>query len=85
MFVNPPYGRHLGKWMMKAYMESQLGKLVVCLVPSRTDTKWWHEYVVKASDVRFIKGRLTFEGQKNPAPFPSVIVIFNFLDALKRR
>jgi len=75
-FCNPPYGKHIGKWMMKAYAEAQLGKLIVCLVPSRTDTIWWHEWIPKAQDVRFIKGRLTFEGQKNPAPFPSVIIIF---------
>lgn len=76
-FLNPPYGKHIGKWMMKAYAESQQGKTIVCLVPSRTDTKWWHEWVNKASETRFIKGRLTFEGQKNPAPFPSAIVIFH--------
>ena len=75
-YMNPPYGKHIGKWMMKAYAESQLGKLVVCLVPSRTDTRWWHEWAVKATEIRFVKGRLTFEGQNNPAPFPSAIVIF---------
>lgn len=75
-FLNPPYGKHIGKWMMKAYQESILGKTVVCLVPARTDTVWWHEWVTKSQDIRFVKGRLTFEGQKNPAPFPSVIVIF---------
>ena len=76
-FVNPPYGKHLGKWMMKAFAESQLGKLVVCLIPSRTDMKWWHEYVTMADEVRFIKGRLTFVGQINPAPFPSAVIVFN--------
>jgi hypothetical protein len=75
-FMNPPYGKHISKWMMKAYSEAQLGKTIVCLVPSRTDTIWWHEWVTKANETRFIKGRLTFEGQVNPAPFPSAIVIY---------
>jgi phage N-6-adenine-methyltransferase len=63
-------------WMKKAYEESQKGCTVVCLVPSRTDTGWWHEYVMKADEIRFIRGRLKFGGSKNSAPFPSVIVIF---------
>ena len=76
-FMNPPYGKHIGKWMMKAYAEAQLGKTVVCLVPARTDTRWWHEWVIsKATETRFIKGRLTFEKQTNPAPFPSAIIVY---------
>ena len=75
-YCNPPYGRHIGKWMMKAYAESQQGKTVVCLIPSRTDTRWWHDYVMKADEIRFIKGRLVFPPLKNNAPFPSSIVIF---------
>lgn len=74
-FVNPPYGRELGMWMRKAYEESQKGCLVVCLIPARTDTKWWHEYAVKG-DIKFLRGRLKFGGCKNSAPFPSAIVIF---------
>ena len=72
VFMNPPYGREIGKWMKKA-CESKC--LVVCLVPSRTDTKWWHDYAMKG-DIRFIKGRLKFGNSKNNAPFPSAIVIF---------
>jgi len=76
-FMNPPYGKHISKWMMKAFAESQQGKTVVCLVPARTDTRWWHEWVIgKPCETRFIKGRLTFEGQTNRSPFPSVLVIY---------
>jgi len=75
-FVNPPYGREIPKWFEKGFREYQQGKTVVFLVPSRTDTKWWHEYCMEADEIRFIKGRLKFDDQKNPAPFPSAIVIF---------
>ena len=75
-FVNPPYGRQLPKWIKKGYEESQIGKLVVFLIPSRTDTQWWHDYVMKSDEIRFIRGRLKFGGAKNSAPFPSCIVIF---------
>lgn len=74
-WMNPPYGRKIGSWIKKAYEEAQNGATVVCLVPSRTDTKWWHEYCMKG-EVRFIKGRLKFGNSKNSAPFPSAIVIF---------
>ena len=75
VFMNPPYGREIKKWMEKAYLESKMA-LIVCLIPSRTDTKWWHDYVMKANEIRFIKGRLKFENYKANAPFPSAIVIF---------
>jgi len=75
-YINPPYGRTIGKWTRKAYKESIQGKLCVMLLPARTDTKWWHEDVMKAKEIRFIKGRLKFNDQKNPAPFPSCVVIF---------
>lgn len=75
-FVNPPYGRALPLWIKKGYEEWQKGKTVVFLVPSRTDTRWWHEYCMKATEIRFIKGRLKFDDQENSAPFPSAIVIF---------
>ena len=76
-FVNPPYGSEISKWLKKGYSESLKGKTVVFLVPSRSDTRWWHDYVMEAKEVRFIKGRLKFDDQKNSAPFPSAIVIFN--------
>jgi len=73
-FVNPPYGRELPKWIKKGYEEAQKGKTVVFLIPSRTDTKWWHDYIMKAGEIRFIKGRLKFKGAVNSAPFPSAVV-----------
>ena len=76
-WMNPPYGREIGVWIEKAYNESLKGATVVCLIPSRTDTKYWHDYCMKASEIRFIKGRLKFGNSKNSAPFPSAIVIFN--------
>jgi hypothetical protein len=75
-FVNPPYGKEISKWIQKGYVENLKGKVVVFLLPSRTDTKWWHEFVMKATEIRFIRGRLRFDDQKNSAPFPSAIVIF---------
>jgi phage N-6-adenine-methyltransferase len=74
-WMNPPYGRDIGKWMKKAYESSLHGATVVCLVPSRTDTKWWHEYAMQGQ-IEFIKGRLKFGDAKNSAPFPSAIVVF---------
>lgn len=74
-WMNPPYGREIGSWMKKAYESSLQGATVVCLVPSRTDTRWWHDFAMRG-EIRFIKGRLKFGGQTNSAPFPSAIVIF---------
>lgn len=75
-FENPPYGREITKWIQKGYQENLLAKTVVFLLPSRTGTRWWHDYILKADEIRFIRGRLKFDDQKNPAPFPSVIVVF---------
>lgn len=75
-FVNPPYGREVGKWLKKGYEEWQKGKTVVFLIASRTDTSWWHDYVMKATEIRFIRGRLKFGDSTNSAPFPSAIVVF---------
>jgi len=79
VWVNPPYGRTIGQWMKKAFEESQKGATVVCLVPARTDTAWWHDYAIKG-EVRFLRGRLKFEQpgfvKNSSAPFPSAIVIF---------
>lgn len=74
-FVNPPYS-DIKSWMKKGVEEANKGKQVVFLVPSRTDTKWWHDYAMKADEIRFLKGRLKFGGSPNSAPFPSVLVIF---------
>ena len=75
-FVNPPYGKEIEKWIQKGYGENLRGKTVVFLIPSRTDTRWWHDYIMKADEIRFIRGRLKFDDQKNPAPFPSAIAVF---------
>ena len=74
-WMNPPYGREIGKWMRKAYESSLYGATVVCLVPARTDTAWWHDYAMKG-EVEFVRGRLKFGGSKANAPFPSAIVTF---------
>jgi len=74
-WMNPPYGRAIKHWIKKAYEESLRGATVVCLIPSRTDTIYWHEFVMKG-DITFIKGRLKFGGSKNAAPFPSAVVVF---------
>lgn len=73
--MNPPYGRQIGRWVEKAYRESLRGATVVCLVPSRTDTAWWHNFCSRA-EIRFVRGRLRFSGAKKNAPFPSAVVIF---------
>ena len=74
-YVNPPYSE-CAAWCKKAYGEFKKGKTVVMLIPSRTDTKYWHEYCMKATEIRFIKGRLNFDGHKNSAPFPSAVIVF---------
>ena len=77
VFCNPPYGRQLCKWVEKAYNESLLGggTLVVMLIPARTDTKYFHEYIYGKAEIRFIRGRLHFNESKSGAPFPSMVVI----------
>lgn len=75
-WMNPPYGRTIGTWIKKAYESASAGATVVCLIPARTDTKWWHGYVVKASSIRFVRGRLKFGAATTSAPFPSAVVIF---------
>lgn len=74
-FVNPPYS-DIKIWVAECYGRYLKGLTVVMLIPSSTDTKWWHEYVMKSKEIRFIKGRLKFGDAKNSAPFPSCIVIF---------
>jgi phage N-6-adenine-methyltransferase len=72
-WMNPPYGREISKWVKKA---SEAGCLVVALLPARTDTRWFHDYIYGKTEVRFLKGRLKFGGAKNSAPFPSMLVIW---------
>lgn len=77
VWCNPPYGRKIAGWIKRCYEYGTTGGIAVMLIPSRTDTKWWHSYVMKASEIQFIKGRLKFGNSKNCAPFPSAIVIFS--------
>lgn len=88
VFCNPPYGRELKKWIRKAYTESQSGETIVLLIPARTDTSFFHDYIYGKAEIRFIRGRLIFtdedgnpqidaKGRPMPAPFPSMIVIYN--------
>ena len=74
-WMNPPYGKGILYWMRKAYQAAVEGATVVCLVPARTDSGWWHDYVMKG-EVRFIRGRVRFSGSSVNAPFPSAIVVF---------
>src|SRR5262245_44614322 len=75
-WMNPPYGKTIGLWVAKASESAMQGATVVCLLPVRTDTKWWQRYIVPPVEVRFVPGRLTFGGAANPAPFPNAVVIF---------
>lgn len=76
VWCNPPYGREIGKWVKKAFETAARGGLVVMLLPARTDTRWFHDYIYGKAEVRFIRGRLKFGDSKNSAPFPSMVVIF---------
>lgn len=78
VFCNPPYGREIKKWVAKGYKESKKpNTIVVMLIPARTDTSYFHDYIYhKALEIRFIKGRLKFGNGKNSAPFPSMVVVF---------
>jgi site-specific DNA-methyltransferase (adenine-specific) len=78
VWCNPPYGRGIGQWVRRALFASVSGSTVVMLLPARTDTKWFHDYIYKRNNVeiRFIRGRLKFGGSKNSAPFPSMVVVF---------
>ncbi|MDE8676422.1 DNA N-6-adenine-methyltransferase [Priestia aryabhattai] len=74
-WMNPPYGRGISHWVKKAYESSLNGTTVVCLLPARTDTKWWRDYCMKG-EIRLLKGRLKFGGSAHNAPFPNAVVIF---------
>lgn len=81
VFMNPPYGRTIAAWVAKAAKEASHGATVVCLIPARTDTAYWHDYVMtQATEVHLIRGRLHFGGDHertaHNAPFPSAVVVF---------
>lgn len=79
IWCNPPYGREIKHWIKKGYEASLTGSTVVMLIPARTDTAYWHEYVMNG-EIRFIRGRIKFVdrngGGQSPAPFPSAVVVF---------
>jgi phage N-6-adenine-methyltransferase len=77
-WMNPPYGREIGAWMSKAVEAWRGGATVVCLVPARTDTAWWHDFAM-LGEITFIRGRLKFvnrEGTGDAAPFPSALIVY---------
>ena len=76
VFLNPPYGTRIGRWVEKAYREAQRGATVVCLLPASTETRWWHAYAMRAQEIRLIRGRLRFSRHTVNAPFSSVVVVF---------
>lgn len=77
VFCNPPYGREIKEWVRKAYEESlKPNTAVVMLIPARTDTSYFHDYIYGKAEIRFIRGRLKFGNAKNSAPFPSMIVVY---------
>lgn len=77
VFCNPPYGREIGKWVKYSYEQSRKeNTTVVMLVPSRTDTRWFHDYIYGKAEIRFVKGRLKFGNATSGAPFPSMVVIY---------
>lgn len=77
VWCNPPYGREIGKWVEFAFYNNRFwGNTIVMLLPARTDTKWFHEYIYGKAEIRFVKGRLKFGDSKKSAPFPSMVVIF---------
>lgn len=76
VWCNPPYGGEIGRWVERGYRQALLGAVVVMLIPARTDTAQWHDYVMRAAEIRFIRGRLRFSGASGNAPFPSAVVVF---------
>jgi phage N-6-adenine-methyltransferase len=77
VWLNPPYGRGICAWLKKAADSAEAGATVVCLIPARTDTAWWHDHVLaRAAEVRLVRGRLSFGDGSSPAPFPSAIVVY---------
>jgi site-specific DNA-methyltransferase (adenine-specific) len=75
-WMNPSYGKDIAKWMSKAYASSLCGATVVCLVHARTDTRWFHDWILDKADIRFLKGRVKFKGGKYSSTFPSIVVIY---------
>ena len=83
VWCNPPYGKQIGKWVRKGFESARGGATVVMLVPARTDTAWFHDYILGKAEIRFVRGRLKFGESKNSAPFPSMVVVFRPKTGLK--
>lgn len=77
VWCNPPYGREMPNWIKKCAEHAEAGGVAVMLIPARTDTKAFHEYIYGNAEIRFVRGRLKFGNAKNTAPFPSMVVIFD--------
>lgn len=75
-WCNPPYGRKIGDWVKKAAESAKAGAVVVMLLPARTDTRWFHDYIYGKAEIRFVKGRLKFGAATESAPFPNMVVVF---------
>ena len=80
VWCNPPYGEQAGRWVRKAFEETdgfEDQRYVAVLIPARTGTRWFHDWAAKAAEIRFVKGRIRFEGAEASAPFDSVLLVFN--------
>jgi site-specific DNA-methyltransferase (adenine-specific) len=87
-WMNPPYGREIGLWVRRAHEEALRGNQTVALLPARTDTRWFHQFIYGRHKIRLVRGRLKFNDGRTPAPFPSMIVIFgppSDVDGVQRR
>ena len=85
VFCNPPYGRSLPRWIEKCAMEAERGVIVVALIPSRTDTRYWHHHIAGRADIWMLRGRLRFGDGQTPSPFPSAIILWNGDTELRNR
>ena len=83
VFCNPPYGREIVEWVKKCHSEAQKGVTVVMLIPARTDTSYFHDYIYGKYEIRFVRGRLHFNESKQGAPFPSMVVVMRGGDVCK--
>ena len=77
-YFDPPYGSAIKLWVKKCYEEAKKGALVVMLIPARTDTSYFHDYIYNKAEIRFLRGRLKFGEAKQSAPFPSMVVVYNY-------
>lgn len=82
VFCNPPYGRDISAWVKKCHDESEKAEVIVMLIPARTDTSYFHDYIYHKAEIRFVRGRLHFNESTQGAPFPSMVVIFRKKDTL---